>query len=99
MNYTKQQLLEDVDFLVARANKAGHVIFDDKLRDTGMSSNELVRFAYTGEHDGIWPADVHDYAACVRAVAALPEHRATHQVYAKMHEAETKIRYKEKTDG
>ena len=86
---TKAQLQEDVDFLLERAAKiSGDIEFVGTLRETGMSSNELVRFAYTGDHDGTWPADMSDYAACVRAVANLPEHRATSRVYAKMREAE-----------
>ena len=84
MRFTKAQLQEDVDFLLARAHKANSVHLADPLRDTGMSSNELVRFAYTGEHSGIWPRDVADYAACIRAVVSLPVHRARSRVRAKL---------------
>lgn len=90
--FTKAQLHEDVDFLVDRANEAGSVTFSSG-RSVGLSSNALVRFAYTGEHDGVWPSDTYDYAACVRAVANLPDHRRTRRVMDKLREAERNTRY------
>ena len=93
MRITKAQLQEDVDFLLDRAARiSGDIRFVGTPRQTGHASDELVRFAYTGEHGNYWPVDVYDYAACVRAVVSLPGHRATERVYAKMHEAEQRMK-------
>ena len=89
--FTKAQLLEDIEFLERRALIAGHFLSGD-LRDFGASSNQLVHFAYTGEHDGTMPFDMSDLAACVRALASLPDHRRTHRVNMKYEECHKAVR-------
>ena len=63
--FTKTQLLEDIEFLERRAYGFGH---DELwLCDRFAQQHELVRYAYTNEHNGIMPRDVMDLAAAVRA--------------------------------
>lgn len=73
---TKAQLIDDVDFLLARAAFAGRVYFSGD-RDYGVSSNALVRLAYGGKPPmrREYPYDHSDLAACERALASLPRHR------------------------
>ena len=79
--FTRAQLLEDIEFLEWRARMAGGFQTGTAgLRSWGRSSNELVHFAYTGEHDGTMPLDLQDLGACVRALAMLPGHRRTRAV-------------------
>ena len=87
------QLLADVVYQLQRASGAGHVRFDSQ-RDCGVSSNAIVRYAYTGLEptEWQWPSDRSDYAACVRAVRKMPRHRRTRQVLA-MLGIEQKVRY------
>lgn len=82
---TKTELEADVAFLLARANQANYFSLG-KNRDTGASSNALVRFAYTKEEPKYWPHDQSDYAACLRAFASLPAHRRTPEVGRKLQE-------------
>lgn len=91
---TPEQMQADIDFLLARTMRAGSVSFGGSdQRDTGVSSNAIVRFAYTGEHNGkSWPLDKSDYAACVRAVRKLPRHRRTPEVMALLRQARTEAK-------
>lgn len=87
MSFTRAQLQEDIDFLLHRATATGSVAFgDDGRRFTGVSSNELVRLAYTGEHrgDDYMPRDHSDAGACARTWAMLPAHRQTTRVHQKL---------------
>ena len=75
---TVDQLHADILFLAKRQQRAGSFSMR-KGRDTGISSNSLVSFAY-GVGDIEWPRDWSDYAACVRAFRKLPTHRRTPSV-------------------
>lgn len=72
---SREQLEEDIAFLLARAGEAGSVHFTSD-RWTGSSSNALVSLAYGGKQ-GAMPHDRGDYAACVRTYVRLPKHRKT----------------------
>ena len=65
------------DFLLVRASEAGAVRFTAE-RFTGISSNALVRFAFTGLEPGPgeYPHDGSDMAACERTVLMAPKHLA-----------------------
>lgn len=95
---TKAQLVEDMDFLLDRANKAGGTYCGPDERDVGVSSNELVRYAYTGVHRGkrYFPHDRSDLAACVRALSNLPDHRRTKAVQHKYEEYDRFVKVVEK---
>jgi hypothetical protein len=82
---TIEQMQADIAFLLHRSSEAGSCSFDND-RFTGMSSNALVRFAYGGKHNCM-PSDRSDYAACVRTVRMLPQHRRTPAVMAALWEA------------
>lgn len=86
---TKAQLMEDIDFLVQRASRAGRfeVAWN---RDWGVSSNALVRLAYGGASPGKdeRPFDKDDLGACYRVVNNLPRHRHTPKVLAALREIE-----------
>lgn len=71
-------VLDDRDFLLARASNAGRCNFGGK-RWTGLSSNALVEVAFGQRNDRL-PSDGSDLAACYRTVQALPSHRVTEQV-------------------
>ena len=90
MKFTKDQLEADVYFLLNRSMQAGSCSFQEN-RDTGMSSNALVFFAYTGTRPSAWPMDKGDYDACIRAVDKLPEHRKTKDVLKMLGVASQKI--------
>ena len=94
--FTKRQLAEDIAFLESRAHMCGSFSMGDNvnLRSWGASANELVRCAYTKEHDGTMPHDYSDLGACVRALASLPEHRRCPRVDAKYREGEKHVRGK-----
>lgn len=97
MRLTKAQMQEDIDFLLYRAMDAGSFRFgDDRLRCVGVSSNEIVRLAYTGEHrgEGYMPSDHSDAGACARTWAMLPAHRQTTGVHRKVIEGIEKVRAK-----
>lgn len=85
MEFTAEQLQEDIAFLLSRSSEAGSCDFTSE-RWTGMSSNALVRFAYGGKHDCM-PSDRGDYGACLRTVQRLPKHRRTPAVMAALWEA------------
>ena len=91
--FTKAQLLEDVEFLEWRARMAGgYDAGTPGQRCWGLSANQLVRFAYTGEHDHTLPLDTFDLAACARSLAMLPSHRRTPAVDARYQEFERVVR-------
>ena len=73
---------EDIDFLVHRAARAGHVRFSERF--TGVSSNDLVRLAYTGMSDKALPRDHGDAHACARTWEMLPKHRRNADVRAQL---------------
>lgn len=77
MTYTKKQLLQDVEFLAKRQNKAGSFSFNDDGRDTGVSSNSIVSIAYglLELSKQYFPGDHSDLQACERMWSKLPEHR------------------------
>ena len=91
MRFTKAQMQEDIDFLLDRTMEAGTCRFGGD-RFTGLSSNDLVRLAYTGEHRGRLPSDYADAGACVRTWAMLPAHRQTDRVHRKMLEGIEAVR-------
>lgn len=68
----------DIDYLVARA-ESGNCCKDLGERDTGVSSNAIVRLAYGGDAPDQMerPYDLSDLAACALAVERMPEHRRT----------------------
>ena len=87
--FTIAQLAEDVRFLAERADGANKCSFMDYERDTGVSSNAIVRLAYGGEppHKHELPSDKQDLMACQRAFNKLPEHRKTVEVRAALDRA------------
>ena len=85
---TRKQLLEDVRFLADRSARTGGVMFDDRERDTGMSSNSIVAAAYGVKAiDLRLPGDRSDLRACENMWTKLPEHRKTIAVIAAMENA------------
>lgn len=72
---TVSQLTAERDFLLARAEFAGHATFTAD-RWVGISSNALVRAAFKGEIPDLrdYPRDQSDLEACRRTVDRLPEH-------------------------
>lgn len=82
---TELEIEADMAFLLRRAMWAGRCPFGPD-REVGLSSNDLVRFAYTGQAPDHWPYDASDYAACEEAYRALPEHRQTSAVRKKLRE-------------
>lgn len=85
MNEKHKALEEDIKFLLDRQERAGSRSFGGG-RDTGISSNALVRYAYL-EYTGLsapdiseYPEDPPDLAACFRAYAKLPRHRKSVEV-------------------
>ena len=86
MSEAAKMLEQDIGFLLKRQERAGRFSLDCKERDTGISSNALIRYAYV-EYSGIsgpekseYPADTADLAACFRAYEKLPAHRQTAEV-------------------
>lgn len=74
----RDQLLEDVAFLLTRARMCGcfYVMHDDDERDYGASANSIVAIAYGADLSTlVMPGDAYDLAACELAFAKLPEHR------------------------
>ena len=74
---TKQQLKEDVEFLLRRANQQANAIRFNQNRETGASSSSIVSIAY-GEiplEKQELPFDKSDLDACERMWVRLPEHR------------------------
>jgi len=78
---TNKQRDADIAYLLRRANKAGICSFTED-RDCGISSNALVRFAYTGKlpKSNQWPIDASDLRACKLAVRRLPKHRKSEKL-------------------
>mgnify|MGYP000385529175 CR=1 FL=1 len=79
---SNETLEQDISFLLERQDKAGSFSCGEG-RDTGISSNALVKYAYL-EYTGIsgpdkskYPSDPPDLAACFRAYMKLPLHRKT----------------------
>lgn len=74
-----EELYAERDFLFERSMQAGICRFDQD-RFTGISSNALVRFAFTGEEpevngrDWRYPSDASDLAACEHTYAMAPAH-------------------------
>lgn len=79
MMFTETELQADIDFLLSRSMQAGQLLMTDE-RDTGLSSNSLVRLAYRPGSIVEMPLDEDDLGACERAYAALPAHRKTIEV-------------------
>ena len=77
--FTEEELNEDIDFLLRRSMKAGHLGCDGD-RDVGISSNSLVRKAYCPISVTEMPRDMFDLLACERAFNSLPKHRKTKAV-------------------
>lgn len=76
---TQEQMREDINFLLARSMKAGCMSFTAE-RDTGISSNSLVRLAYAPVSVIEMPGDMSDLRACEKAYESLPSHRKTVEV-------------------
>lgn len=72
---TREQLEAERDFLLERADSAGSMSFHAE-RDTGQSSNALVRYAITGVEPAKdrYPGDADDLRACFRAREKAPAH-------------------------
>ena len=71
------------DFLLERSMGANRCSLSDEARDTGISSNALVYFAFTGKRptESQEPGDMDDWNACFRAYSKLPRHRQTDEVF------------------
>jgi len=71
---TKGQLMQIIAFLRPRAAMANKCRFDDPGRDSGVSSNALLEFAFTGIEPGqeSYPADGDDLSACHRMFDKAP---------------------------
>lgn len=84
-----EQLSADVAFLLARANRASSFSTVEEGRDTGLSSNSIVRIAYGAEEPSKQelPSDKSDLAACERMWEKLPAHRKTDAAKAAMEKA------------
>ena len=88
---TKEQMQQDIDFLLIRSMQAGCMNFT-KDRNTGLSSNSLVRLAYSPHSVPEMPFDASDLKACKLTFKSLPEHRKTDDVkkwYKKQQESVT----------
>ena len=72
----------DVAFLLDRVRWAGYCRFTED-REVGISSNSIVAIAYGQKTlaEQEMPMDQSDLAACKRAVAKLPLHRQTTDVW------------------
>lgn len=74
-NASYAELQEERDYLLSRAEWAGHATFNAG-RWVGISSNALVRYVFGGpeptERD--FPRDPSDLISCYRAVRRLPDH-------------------------
>lgn len=92
MNYTREELMLDVGYLVARAERNEDCWGDESRLDTGISSNSIVMIAYGSTRRQEMPYDRDDYAACVRAVRGLPRHRRTAHVLGLLAEAKAAYR-------
>lgn len=76
MNFTKDNLLEDIEFLARRINLVGKFTTDEP-RSWGASSNSLCEIAYgiREVEDVILPSDKSDLDACANLLVLLPLHR------------------------
>jgi len=74
----RDELLEDIEFLAKRQQKASSISFYGE-RDTGVSSNCIVSIAYgvTKLEDQSFPSDLSDMIACENMWKKLPAHRKT----------------------
>ena len=79
---------KDIKFLSQRAINASKISFTGK-RDSGISSNAIVRYAYGGTIpiNGELPSDIYDLAACERMWKKLPKSRKTKRVIKSMYNA------------
>lgn len=70
-----ERLRIERDYLLERSMRAGKIRFGMD-RDTGVSSNALVRYAFTGEKPspGEFPGDLDDLRSCYNARENAPEH-------------------------
>lgn len=78
-----KKLVMDLDFLLQRSKTSGHFSFSETNRCTGVSSNALVIFAFSGvaPNKDHFPSDPSDYKACLRTIDMLPNHRRTEEVF------------------
>jgi len=80
-----KRLEADVEFLLPRAGAANRCVISEErgCRDTGISSNALVRAAYGGEipREDEYPSDPSDMCACLRAWRKLPPHRQSKRAH------------------
>lgn len=76
MNFTKEELIEDIDFLANRIHLLGKFTTDEP-RSWGASSNSLCEIAYgiRKVEDVIMPSDKSDLEACTNLLVLLPLHR------------------------
>lgn len=78
MNFTKEELIEDIDFLASRIHIMGKFTMDEP-RSWGASSNSLCEIAYgiRRVEDVELPSDKSDLDACTNLLVLLPLHRKT----------------------
>lgn len=79
MDFTKKQLLEDIEYLASRAKLANTIRFGESQEHSscGTAANSLVSIAYGVEslENQHLPDDLASAERCVRAWDGLPAHR------------------------
>lgn len=92
--FTRERLIEDLDHLLKRADEAGHFRCGPG-RFYGISSNALVRYAYTKGAMPVdkFPADGSDLMACILAYEMLPEHRQDNDVKIMLRKFAESVKY------
>ena len=61
-------------------NQPAEAVQDGNGSSSMAAADDLIGFAYTNRHYGNWPKDREEYAACVRAVRAMPRKRRSAKV-------------------
>lgn len=82
MEFTKDELIQDIEFLAKRIHLFGKFTTDEP-RSWGASSNSLCEIAYgiRKVEDVELPNDNADLDACTNLLVLLPLHRKTRNVY------------------